>query len=532
MIDDSPAAGGRERGSDSTPHAAPGPARGSGAAPVPGPGPAAARRPVPGSPATRGTTGASPAGGDLYAQLFAGGRKNPATSPTGSRVSHVRVSDGIPPTAPIAPASLATCGLTLMQLSDLILKQLYLQGALLGVDVARQLRLPFNVVEESLVFLRDEKCLEVTSGDLIGRVSYRFNLTDLGRTRAREAFEQCRYVGPAPVSLEAYVRQCEAQAVTGTVCSPDSLLESFKDLIIRPGLLEELGPAVCSGRSIFIYGPPGNGKTMIAKGLGRFLNKYGGEIYVPYAFHSENSIVTLFDPTIHTATDQGDLLGAEMAASGMQAQQGRLIQDSPPDLRWRRIRRPVVITGGELTLDMLDLRYNTTANFYQAPLHIKANGGVFLIDDFGRQIVSPRDLLNRWILPLEERIDYLTLATGKKLAVPFEQLIIFSTNLDPRELVDEAFLRRIRHKIHVGTPDRPLFSDIFQFACTQRDIAFRPEIVDFLYESYYDLGKPPRSSDPRDLLEIIQSICRFRNQDVTLTESLMAEATQRFFCQL
>jgi predicted ATPase with chaperone activity len=294
-----------------------------------------------------------------------------------------------------------------------------------------------------------------------------------------------------------------------------------------------LGPAVCSGKSIFIYGPPGNGKTMVAKGLGRFLNKNGGEIFVPYAIHSENSIVTIFDPTIHTATDNDDLLGTliqgDPRATG---ERSRLLHANPPDLRWRRIKRPVVITGGELTLEMLDLRYNTTANFYQAPLHIKANGGVFLIDDFGRQIVSPRDLLNRWILPLEERIDYMTLSTGKKFSVPFEQLIIFSTNLDPRELVDEAFLRRIRHKISIGTPDRDLFTEIFQMACRQRNIPYNQGVVDYLYTAYYDKGKPPRSSDPRDLLEIVQSICRFRNLDVTLTENLMAEATLRFFCQI
>jgi predicted ATPase with chaperone activity len=420
-----------------------------------------------------------------------------------------------------------------MQVSDLILKQLYMQAGMLGVDIARAARLPFNVIDEGLVFLKDEKCLEVSSGDLIGRVSYRFNLTDKGRIRAREALEQCRYVGPAPVSLDAYVRQCLLQTVTGTVCEPVTLREAFQNFVIRPSLIEELGPAVCSGKSIFIFGPPGNGKTVIAKGLGNFLNKNGGEIYVPYAIHCENSIITLYDPTIHTATDNDDLLGAEMAATAQPGlERSRLLQQNPPDMRWRRIRRPVVITGGELTLDMLDLRYNSVANFYQAPLHIKANGGVFLIDDFGRQIVSPRDLLNRWILPLEERIDYMTLVTGKKFAVPFEQLIIFSTNLDPRELVDEAFLRRIRHKIAIGTPDRPLFTEIFRLACHQRQIPFHQSSVDYLYSTFYDRGKPPRSSDPRDLLDIVQSICRFRNQEVLLTESLLADATQRFFCQI
>ena len=436
--------------------------------------------------------------------------------------------------APVAPGSLAAAGLNLLQLGELILKQLYLQGACLGAEIARQARLPFQLIEEALIVLKDDKCIEVSSGDLIGRVSYRFNLTELGRMRAREAFEQCRYVGPAPVPLEAYVRQCHLQTVMGMVCDPVSLRESFQNLIIRPGLLDELGPAVCSGRSIFLYGPPGNGKTMIAKGLGRFLNTYGGEIYVPYAVHADNSIFTVFDPTLHQPTDQADFVGNDLlqGAHSAAVDRGRVLHESPPDQRWRRIRRPVVITGGELTLDMLDLRYNPTANFYQAPLHIKANGGVFLIDDFGRQIVSPRDLLNRWILPLEEKIDYLTLITGRKLAVPFEQLTLFSTNLDPRELVDEAFLRRIRHKIAIGTPDRALFTEIFKLACEQRGIVFQPAAVDYLYQTFYDRGKPPRSSDPRDLLEITQSICRFRNQEPVLSEKLLAEATQRFFCQM
>ncbi|MCH7688003.1 MAG: ATPase [Planctomycetes bacterium] len=435
---------------------------------------------------------------------------------------------------PAIPVSLQETGLSLMQISDLLSKHLYLQGNLQGSHLAHQVRLPFAIVEQGLQLLKEEKCVEVTSGDLIGPVSYRFNLTELGRRRAREAFENCRYVGPAPVPLEAYVTQCRRQAVVGMPCTIETLQNAFEELIIRPELLEELGPAVCSGKSIFLFGPPGNGKTMIAKGLGRYMNTFGGEIFVPYAIEAENSIITIFDPTIHDTTDCVDD-ATENSGSMHSEQSSGIIRKkktlSGVDLRWRRIKRPVVITGGELTLEMLDLRYNKDSNFYTAPLHIKANCGVFLIDDFGRQMVSPKDLLNRWIVPLEERIDYLTLATGKKVSVPFEQLTIFSTNLDPQELVDDAFLRRIRHKIQIGSPSLDLYTEIFQLGCRQRGIEFNSASVDYLYSQVYDKGRPPRSSDPRDLLEIVQSICRFRSQQVLLTPELIEEAAERFFCQ-
>lgn len=491
----------------------------------------------PGADTSIGTAGPG-APRELFAQLF-------ETVPADPRDSVVSRPSSRPPvlpsrttvgiesnlaTAPRAPATLQDCGLSLLQICDLLLKQLYLGGHLLSVDMARQARLPFPVVDEALQFLKDEKCAEVTAGEVIGRVSYRFQLTDLGRVRARESFEQCRYVGPAPVPLEQYVSQCLKQTVTGTVCHVDALREAFEGLIIHPNLLEELGPAVCSGKSIFLYGPPGNGKTMVAKGLGKFLNRYGGEIYIPYAIQAENSIITLFDPTLHTATDNDDLHGTEMGGGNFaMSNTQRIMHASPPDLRWRRIRRPVVITGGELTLDMLDLRYNATSNYYQAPMHIKANGGVFLIDDFGRQIVSPRDLLNRWIIPLEERIDHLTLATGRTIQVPFEQLIIFSTNLDPKQLVDDAFLRRIRHKILIDSPGRDVYTAMFKLACYIRNIEFSPEALNYLYRVYYDAGRAPRASDPRDLLEIVVSICRFRGIEPHLNEALISEAALRFF---
>ncbi len=352
------------------------------------------------------------------------------------------------PEAPCAPETLQEAGLTLPFLCDLTLRTLYVRGGMLGLDLARALCLPFKVLEDGLKFLKDEKCVEVAGGDLIGRVSYRFNLTELGRRRANEAVKQCAYVGPAPVPIEDYIEQTYRQAVTGINVSPEPLRAAFAHLVIPDALFNALGPAIVSGKSVFIYGPPGNGKTSVARSIGDFMNNAGGEIYVPHAFIAENAIVTIFDQAVHQAVEAE----SNERLEDNEATIRRLLNTGTVDPRWVRIRRPVIVTGGELNLDMLDLRYNASSNFYQAPLHVKANGGVFLIDDFGRQLCSPKELLNRWILPLEDRHDFLTVASGKKFEVPFEQLIIFSTNLDPRDLVDDAFLRRIRHKVEIQAP--------------------------------------------------------------------------------
>src|SRR5216683_1508214 len=429
--------------------------------------------------------------------------------------------------APSAPDNLKEAGLTLGFLNDLILRTLYTRGIMLGLDMARFLCLPFKVIEESLAFLKDEKCLEVNGGDLIGRISYRFTLTELGRHRAQDAMRLCAYVGPAPVPLEDYIEQTYRQAVTGINCSPEALRAPFTHLVITEELFNAIGPAVISGRSVFIYGPPGNGKTSIARAIGEFMNNSGGEIYVPYAFLAENSIITIYDQAVHQLADESQSDRLEDNEATIR----RLLNSGTVDPRWVRTRRPVIVTGGELNLSMLDLRYNAESNFYQAPLHVKANGGVFLVDDFGRQLCSPKELLNRWIVPLEDRHDFLNLATGKKFEVPFEQLTIFSTNLDPKDLVDDAFLRRIRHKVGVDAPPRDVYEKIFVANVRRLGMNQCAEAIEFLYERYYSGTRAPRASDCRDLLETVQSICRFRKKPVELTRELMVEASASFICE-
>lgn len=430
--------------------------------------------------------------------------------------------------APSAPETLQQTGLTMGLLNDSIIRQLYTQGELLGIDLARKMCLPFRVMEESLEFLKREKVIEIRGGDLIGRVSYRFTLTELGRRRAQDVMKRCAYVGPAPVPLEDYVEQTYRQAVTGISVTPESLRMAFQHLVIPEALFNAIGPSIVSGKSTFMYGPPGNGKTSIARAIGDYMNQSGGYIYIPHAFLIHNEIVTVYDQAVHQLVDMDE---EEASGDDNESTIRRLLNKGTVDQRWVKVRRPVIVTGGELTLDSLDLKFSPESNFYQAPLHVKANGGVFLVDDFGRQLCSPKELLNRWIVPLEDRHDFLALASGQKFQVPFEQLTIFSTNLDPADLVDDAFLRRMRHKVEITAPDRAVYEKIFQAVAKKLGMNHCPEAVEYLYNTYYSGDRHVRASDCRDLLETIQSICRFRRIPVQLTKELMAEAAESFICE-
>jgi len=435
----------------------------------------------------------------------------------------------VPHFAPPTPSTLEQTGIGEHEIAALLLKNLYLRGQQTGFDLADQLRLPFSIVDVALQTLQRERCLEVASARVVGRVSFRFQLTEFGRIRAREAFEQSRYVGPAPVSLEDYVSQCRVQSVARVHCDLESLIPAFDGVQLPSGFLELLGPAICSGRALLLYGSPGNGKTLVGHRIGRFLTEQGGDIYVPYAVSSGGSIVTIFDPTVHDATDRDDAPSGLPADESTTDERPQLTREPAFDRRWRQIRRPVVVTCGELTGEMLELRQGGEGEYYQAPAHVKANGGLFFIDDLGRQRIPPRALLNRWILPLEQRIDYLTLSNGRRIAIPFEQFTVFSTNLKAEEWADDAFLRRIPHKIHVGPPTTAQLTAMFSRCCEEAGLSVSPQLAERLFRRPHDRQRLPRASDPQDFVEYVLSICRFRGETPHLDDALLDEAADRFF---
>ena len=420
------------------------------------------------------------------------------------------------PMPPPPPATMQDTGLHPDTLSQLMIKTL-VGGEASGTQLSEKLRLAYSVLDALLQHARVEKLVEVRGAAGVGSAGYRYALTDLGRDRANQFLDQSRYVGPAPVPLaqyNAYVRACMAAR---PYVNKETLAVGFENLIVSKGMFDQLGPAVNSGKSLFLYGAPGNGKTVVAEGIGKAL---GETMHIPHAIDVDGQTITMFDPVNHLPAADGD--------GGLRS----VITNATYDRRWETIRRPVVVVGGELTLEMLDLTFNPIARFYEAPIQMKANGGVFVVDDFGRQRIPPRDLLNRWIVPLESRVDFLTLHTGRKFEIPFNVLIIFATNLKPESLADEAFLRRIPYKILAKNPTMDEYCKIFELNCRKRGLTFDPVMVEYLQRKYYQPRKlQMRACHPRDLLEQVVDLCRYHGKTPTITRELLDSACGSYFLE-
>jgi len=419
------------------------------------------------------------------------------------------------PGPPAPPATIEETGLHPDALAQLLLKTL-IGGESTGTGLADKLRLPYSVLDALVQHARVEKLVEVRGASGTGTAAYRYALTDLGRERALQFMDVSRYVGPAPVPLQQYSAYVRAGMAARPYVDRERLAAGFDQLVVSRAMFDQLGPAVNSGKSLFLYGAPGNGKTVVAEGIGRAL---GTEMHVPHAIDVDGQIITVFDPVTHVP-----LSGAAAAQS--------VIAAAAHDRRWEKVKRPVVVVGGELTLEMLDLTFNPIAKFYEAPIQWKANGGVFVVDDFGRQRIPPRDLLNRWIVPLESRVDYLTLHTGRKFEVPFNVLIVFATNLQPDSLADEAFLRRIPYKILAKDPTLDEYGRIFELNCQRRGLPFDRVMVEYLNRAYYQPRRlPMRACHPRDLVEQVVDLCRYQGRPPVISRELLDAACRSYFLE-
>lgn len=410
---------------------------------------------------------------------------------------------------PSDPTSFPELGLTEPFLESLVCKLLRSSGNLSGRTIAGELCLPFRMVETMMERLKNRRTVMHCGSASLN--DYIFGLTDEGRRRAEQYHSECAYVGPAPVPLQDYIISVEAQAICDQPVRREELEDAFYNVSISVELMDMLGPAVNSASGLFLYGAPGNGKSTLARCL---TNCFGQEIWIPHAVIDGREVITLFDPAYHQMVDAPD---------------GNLAYDK----RWLRVRRPTVIVGGELTLDSLEIRHDPTSNISEAPLQMKSNCGCLLIDDFGRQRVSPEQLLNRWIIPLENKHDYLTMSTGKKVQVPFQQLIIFSTNLDPADLVDEAFLRRIPYRIEVQDPDAAEFHRLFQIAAEKLGCSYEPESVDYVLETFYRKAeRPMRRCHARDLLLQVRNYCLYNGLPFEMLPEYFEKIAECFFTKV
>lgn len=432
---------------------------------------------------------------------------------------------------PMEPHSIEETGLGMGFLTDLVLKTIYFFGNISARRLEEEIKLPFlNILDKILEFLKLEEYVDIigTEGGGIDERAFQYVTTNRGRLKVNEVLDRSQYAGAAPVTLNTYIDMVKKQTLSEMIIDQATIRKAFSHIVISEQMLDRIGPSANSARSLFLYGPPGNGKTTIAEGIANLL---GGHIYIPYTVEIDGQVLKVFDPLNHKVVPQADVPDPEpdMSFGGVagQSETRRL------DKRWVLCKRPQVVVGGELDLEQLELIFDPITKIYEAPFQLKANGGLFLIDDFGRQKCRPQDLLNRWIVPLEKRYDYLALQTGKKIAVPFDVLIVFSTNLSPSDLVDDAFLRRIRHKIEVPNPSPNEFREIFRRVAKAKKIPYSDEGLRYLIQEHYmKTGRDLRSCHPRDLCDQILDEAKYRAVDPTMTKELIDRACQAYFVKL
>jgi len=434
----------------------------------------------------------------------------PLTKPTEQRF--VETSQyGEPEFLPLEPRSYLEAELADAEVEALILKALLNRGEASGHQLADQLKLPFAQVEPLLFTLKSDQLVAHKGAATMN--DYVYVNTDIGRERARRYADHCTYYGAAPVSLRHYIQGVQRQSIEGQRPTGPRLKKCFEDLLISDRMFARLGPAINSGRGLFLFGAPGNGKTSIAERVTRAFGKY---IWIPRAIGVDGEIIRLFDPSNH---EEAPLPQSE-----------GLLETVKVDKRWVRIVRPTIVVGGELTMDNLEVTLNTSTGISEAPVQLKSNCGTLVIDDFGRQKMSTDELLNRWIVPLEKRYDYLNLANGKKIQVPFDQLIIFSTNLEPRDLCDDAFLRRIPYKIEIVDPDEASFRRLFEIMAPKLGLKHNAAAVDYLINTHYKpVNRPFRCCQPRDLLMQVRNYCRYHEEPMELSPERLDFAVENYF---
>lgn len=415
---------------------------------------------------------------------------------------------------PSQPQNVRETGLSESFIEALLLKTVLLAGTISGRNLSEKSGLTFRVVEPMLDMLRTRKLLSHVRPAAFN--DYYYSLTEAGQSRSQSHMKQCSYVGPAPVPLSDYVLSVEAQAAGLEPIDRNQLREALAGISYQDGLLDALGPAVNSNTGMFLFGPPGNGKTTVARCLTHCL---GQEIWIPHAILDDGNLIKLQDDAFHRPAPVPEA-------------SGNILKTQEWDRRWLRIGRPTVIVGGELVMDNLEVRHDPRSNICEAPLQMKSNCGCLLIDDFGRQRIAPEDLLNRWIVPLENNCDYLTLPTGKKIQIPFEQLIIFSTNLDPSELVDEAFLRRVPYKIFVDDPTPREYRQLVHEVAKKLGFDDTPQAAEHLLKYYESNGRPLRRCHPRDLLTQVVNFCKYRKLPLAIRPEYLDQACRSYFSNL